>query len=94
LFYQLDGKRIEEQYVSHLSGFGQWDQLDHAQDWILFPDNIGPYLSIDETCLSQGELYTVITNCAPGQPNCKCHNAYRLGFDTGNTGMHATGPAF
>jgi transposase len=62
LFYQLDGKLLEEQYVSHLSGFGQWDQLDHAQDWILFADNIGPYLSIDETCLSQGELYTVVTN--------------------------------
>ncbi len=28
----------------------------------LFQDNIGPCLSIDETALSQGELYTVITN--------------------------------
>ena len=25
-------------------------------------DNIGPYLSIDETALSKGELYTIITN--------------------------------
>lgn len=39
-----------------------WDQLDHSNEWILYPDNIGPYLSIDETALSQGELYTVITN--------------------------------
>jgi transposase len=29
---------------------------------LLFPQNIGPYLSIDETCLSQGELYTILTN--------------------------------
>ena len=58
----MDGKLLEEQYASHLSGFKEWDQLDHAQDWILFPENIGPYLSIDETCLSQGELYTVIAN--------------------------------
>ena len=29
---------------------------------MLFPENIGPYLSIDETALSQGELYTIITN--------------------------------
>ena len=29
---------------------------------MLFPDNIGPYLSIDETSLSQGELYTILTN--------------------------------
>jgi transposase len=39
-----------------------WDQKEHASDWLLFPDNIGPYLSIDETSLSQGELYTIITN--------------------------------
>ena len=29
---------------------------------MLFPQNIGPYLSIDETSLSQGELYTILTN--------------------------------
>jgi transposase len=28
----------------------------------LFPDNSGPYLSIDEVSLSQGELYTFVTN--------------------------------
>jgi len=28
----------------------------------LYKNNIGPYLSIDETCLSQGELYTIVTN--------------------------------
>jgi len=28
----------------------------------LFKDNIGEYLSIDETALSNGELYTIITN--------------------------------
>ena len=39
-----------------------WDQLEHAEDWVLFPENIGEYLSLDEACLSQGELYTVMTN--------------------------------
>lgn len=29
---------------------------------MIFPENIGPYLSLDETALSQGELYTIITN--------------------------------
>lgn len=29
---------------------------------MIYPDNIGAYLTIDETSLSQGELYTVITN--------------------------------
>jgi transposase len=29
---------------------------------MLFPENIGGYLSIDEVALSQGELYTFLTN--------------------------------
>jgi len=29
---------------------------------LVFPENIGKRLSIDEVALSQGELYTVITN--------------------------------
>lgn len=41
-----------------------WDQLDHCKDWLLFPENLGPRLSIDEVCLSDGELYTVVTNKA------------------------------
>lgn len=53
---------LEEQYRNHLSDFNQWNQLKHASDWILFEENMGPYLSIDETSLSQGELYTVVTN--------------------------------
>lgn len=60
----MDGKRLQEQYIRHLSGFVNWNQLEHAQDWIVFPENIGPYLSLDEVCLSQGELYTVLTNKA------------------------------
>ncbi len=31
---------------------------------MLFPENIGAYLSIDEVSLSQGELYTFVTNKA------------------------------
>ncbi len=31
---------------------------------MIFPENIGPHLSLDETCLSQGELYTILTNKA------------------------------
>ena len=62
--FQLDGKRLEEQYAAHLSGYTEWDQLEHANNWILYPENIGEYLSIDETNLSNGELYTVLTNKA------------------------------
>jgi transposase len=45
-----------------LCDYYTWDQQSHADQWILYPDNIGAFLSIDETALSQGELYTVITN--------------------------------
>jgi hypothetical protein len=31
-------------------------------DWIVIPKNIGPHLSIDETCLSVGEDYTILSN--------------------------------
>jgi transposase len=60
----VDGKLLQEQYVLHLSDFLTWDQHSHADDWILFPDNTGAHLSIDEVALSQGELYTVLTNKA------------------------------
>ena len=60
--YGLDGKRLQEQYATHLSGFSSWKEADHAEDWLLFPENMGEYLSIDETSLSQGELYTILTN--------------------------------
>jgi transposase len=63
-FFHVDGKQLEHQYVAHLSNFLSWEQREHATDWILFEDNIGPHLSIDETALSQGELYTVITSKA------------------------------
>jgi len=45
-----------------MSNFKNWEQKEHAQDWLVFQDNIGEYLSIDETSISQGELYTIVTN--------------------------------
>ena len=60
-YYHVDGKQLEDQYRRHLSGFFSWDQLGHAEDWILFKENIGSHLSIDEVALTQGELYTVVT---------------------------------
>lgn len=60
--YQVDGKQLGQQYKDHLSDFHTWGQKDHAEEWMLFADNIGPYLSIDETALSNGELYTIVTN--------------------------------
>lgn len=61
-FYHIDGHTFEKQYKEVLSGFRQCEQLEHADEWLLFPDNIGPCLAIDESSLSNGELYTFVTN--------------------------------
>ncbi|WP_443931550.1 ISAon1 family transposase, partial [Phocaeicola vulgatus] len=58
----VDGDLLERQYRNHLSGYLHWDQLVHAEDWLLFEKNIGAYICIDEVALSRGELYTVLTN--------------------------------
>lgn len=61
-FFYIDGNQLGQQYKEYLSGYKTWDQKEHASDWILFPDNIGSNLSLDETALSNGELYTVLTS--------------------------------
>ncbi len=45
-----------------MSEFKSWKQKSHANEWLIFPENMGSYLSIDEVALSKGELYTIITN--------------------------------
>lgn len=61
-FYHIDGHTFDKQYKEVLSGFRQWNQLEHADEWLLFPENAGPRLAIDESSLSNGELYTFVTN--------------------------------
>lgn len=58
----MDGKQLQTQYKEHLSDYPDWDQKEHAQDYILYAKNIGYRLCIDETALSKGELYTILTN--------------------------------
>ena len=62
--FQLDGKLLQEQYAVHLSGYTSWNQGEHAQNWIIYPENMGEYLSLDETCLTNGDLFTILTNKA------------------------------
>lgn len=58
----MDGRQLSTQYKEHFSDYRRWDQLAHAGDWLLFDENLGESLSIDETCLSSGEVYTFLTN--------------------------------
>lgn len=63
-YFHIDGDQLERHYKEHLSNFRQWEQREHADEWLLFPENMGTHLSIDETSLSNGELYTILTNKA------------------------------
>lgn len=59
---RIPAKEFEKQYKEHLSGFKDWEQKEHAEEWMIFPQNIGKRLSLDEVDISNGELYTVVTN--------------------------------
>ncbi len=58
----MNGSNLSGQYKETFSDFRQWEQQGHAQDWILYKKNLGSVVCIDETALSCGELYTVVTN--------------------------------
>lgn len=63
-FFQVDGKQLQQQYKDHISNYKDWEQKEHASEWMVFPQNMGTRLSIDETSISNGELYTIVTNKA------------------------------
>lgn len=58
----MNGKLLSTQYKEHFSDFREWEQLGHASEYLVYPENMGPHLSIDESCLSSGEVYTFLTN--------------------------------
>lgn len=49
-------------YKEQLSDFPVWEQKNHATEWILMEDNIGPHMSLDETAPSRGDLFTILSN--------------------------------
>lgn len=53
---------MRNHYKKVSSGFKEWDQGSHAEEYTIFSSNIGKKLSIDEVSLSDGELYTLLTN--------------------------------
>lgn len=55
---------MRKQYKEKISDYRDWDQLDHAEEYILYPENFGDDMSLDETCLSNGDVYTILTNKA------------------------------
>ena len=61
-FYHINANTFDKQYKEVLSGYRTWEAYDHADCWLVFPENFGPRMAIDETSMSNGDLYTVITN--------------------------------
>lgn len=62
--YGLNGQTLRKQYKEKISGYRTWEQRSHAEEYILYPENVGDNLSLDETCFSNGEVYTILTNKA------------------------------
>ena len=62
IFYGVNGKALQQQYKHKLSEYSKWEQQSHAEFFIFEPKNISPRISLDETALSNGELYTILTN--------------------------------
>ena len=60
-FYFTDGDNLERSYKQSLSDFPEWEQREHASDWVLLEENIGENLCIDETS-SQDDLFTILSN--------------------------------
>lgn len=63
--YHIKGDDFERAYKNHLSDYKHWVKEGdgkHAEEFLIFPKNIGPNVSIDETSLSNGELYTIVSN--------------------------------
>lgn len=58
----MNPRSLQRQYKDYLSDFKEWDQKPHAENWLLFTNNIGSNLSLDETAFSNGDLYTILTN--------------------------------
>lgn len=61
-FTHLKPGILNDYYKNHLSDYLTWDQRGHAVQYMLYPKNLGGHLAIDETSLSNGELYTILTN--------------------------------
>lgn len=61
-YYQVNSQKLQRHYKHKISGYKEWNQLPHAEEYLLYPENMSDKLSIDEVSLSKGELYTFVTN--------------------------------
>lgn len=62
MYFGVKGKTFQKQYKEQLSDFHCWEKKSHCTNHLVYPKNIGYHLALDETCFSNGELYTILTN--------------------------------
>lgn len=60
--YCVNGKHFADLYRNRISGYSEWCEQELGCGFYFNADNIGPYMSLDETCLSNGEVWTFLTN--------------------------------
>lgn len=60
--YCVNGKHFAGLYKNKLSGYAGWCVDELGCGFYFNAANIGPYMSLDETCLSNGEVWTFLTN--------------------------------
>lgn len=60
-YFKVDGRTLERDYKDHLSGYRDWEQREHAVDWVLIADNLGERLCLDETMFCN-DMVTILSN--------------------------------
>jgi hypothetical protein len=64
----MNGKTLADLYKNQLSGYRDWEGMKRLEGssscYIVFPENCGKWLSIDETALSRDQVFTFVTNKA------------------------------
>ena len=60
--YCVSGKYFANLYRNRISGCAEWCGSALCCGFYFNADNTGPYMSLDETCLSNGEVRTFLTN--------------------------------
>lgn len=61
-YHKIKADKLRRHYKKKSSNYHTWEQKEHAEDYLIYPENIDGQLSIDEVSLSKGELYTFVTN--------------------------------
>lgn len=60
--YCVNGKHFADLYRNKISDYHDWCDTELDNGFYFKASNIGPYMSLDETCLSNGEVWTFLTN--------------------------------